>query len=268
MPSQNIELPPLRSILSDIQPTQHQQQFQHPVTSANTQLLFAAAAAAAAATTPPTTTNTNNLQQQQYFNPNYFNNNSNYLFTPANSITPSRTNSFSNTNSTTFIQQPLTPVSRRSSIKDSPSTPLLNQEVSTSNTTTNSKKCRCRNFTNKGRHIPRPRNAFILYRQHLHHTLFGKAKNLLLEQGSFKTNSQVSREIGQKWRNLPTDEKQYWHDLAKKEKELHKLKYPNYKYLPRKNSAPSTTTNTSTTTTNDSFRSSHLNNNCKYCDDN
>ncbi|EDO17348.1 hypothetical protein Kpol_1062p60 [Vanderwaltozyma polyspora DSM 70294] len=93
---------------------------------------------------------------------------------------------------------------------------------------------KCRNFTENGHKIPRPRNAFILFRQHLHHSIFGSDKDLLLTQGSFKANSQVSREIGNRWRELPPEEKNYWHELAKKEKELHKLKYPNYKYLPKK----------------------------------
>lgn len=102
-------------------------------------------------------------------------------------------------------------------------------------TTVTKKKCNCNcNCKYHSRYIPRPKNAFILYRQHLHQFLFPKDKSLLDTQGSFKTNSQVSREIGHRWRSLPPDEKKYWQDLADNEKELHKEKYPDYKYVPRK----------------------------------
>lgn len=99
-------------------------------------------------------------------------------------------------------------------------------------------KCTCNKSINEKfngihTHIPRPRNAFILFRQHLHHSLFPKNKELLDKEGSFKTNSNVSREIGQRWRALDEDDKKYWQDLAQKEKEWHKKKYPNYKYTPR-----------------------------------
>ncbi|CCE62307.1 hypothetical protein TPHA_0C01510 [Tetrapisispora phaffii CBS 4417] len=96
------------------------------------------------------------------------------------------------------------------------------------------KRCRCRNYTKAGKHIPRPRNAFILFRQQMHGEMFGKYKNLLVSHGSFKTNSIISKEIGQKWRALSDKEKERWHELAKKEKEEHKLKYTDYKYIPRR----------------------------------
>lgn len=91
--------------------------------------------------------------------------------------------------------------------------------------------CNCKSHSN---YIPRPKNAFILYRQHLHQFLFPKDKAQLGSQDSFKTNSLVSREIGRRWRSLSPEEKKYWQDLANNEKELHKEKYPGYKYVPRK----------------------------------
>ncbi|CAH02434.1 Rox1p [Kluyveromyces lactis] len=89
-------------------------------------------------------------------------------------------------------------------------------------------------------HIPRPRNAFILFRQHWHQQVFDQEKEKITTDtsqgtsklGSFKANSQASRDIGRKWRSLPDSEKKYWLDLAKQEKEAHKKKYPDYKYLP------------------------------------
>lgn len=91
--------------------------------------------------------------------------------------------------------------------------------------------CNCKGHSN---YIPRPKNAFILYRQHLHQFLFPKDKAMLGSQDSFKTNSLVSREIGRRWRSLSPQEKKHWQDLADNEKELHKEKYPGYKYVPRK----------------------------------
>ncbi|SMN19983.1 similar to Kazachstania africana KAFR_0G02830 hypothetical protein [Maudiozyma saulgeensis] len=96
------------------------------------------------------------------------------------------------------------------------------------------KKCTCKKSSGSAEHIPRPRNAFILFRQHLHYSIFPKDRYMLVTQGSFKTNSEVSREIGKRWRQLPAEEKKYWQDLAQKEKEMHKQKYPDYKYAPRK----------------------------------
>lgn len=96
------------------------------------------------------------------------------------------------------------------------------------------KKCTCKKSPGSAEHIPRPRNAFILFRQHLHYSIFPKDRYMLVTQGSFKTNSEVSREIGKRWRELPADEKKYWQDLALKEKEMHRQKYPDYKYAPRK----------------------------------
>ncbi|CAR24356.1 Rox1p [Lachancea thermotolerans CBS 6340] len=99
-------------------------------------------------------------------------------------------------------------------------------------------KCVCRNNTKTGHHIPRPRNAFILFRQHLHQQLFAKQSSYCENaEASFKTNSQISREIGQRWRELTDDDRRHWQDLAAKEKELHRKRYPDYKYIPRKSRA-------------------------------
>ncbi|QLQ80509.1 hypothetical protein HG537_0D05090 [Torulaspora globosa] len=87
---------------------------------------------------------------------------------------------------------------------------------------------------NQSRYIPRPRNAFILFRQHLHQSLFSEHKASLNSLGSFKNNSLVSREIGKRWKALSPEEKKYWQDLASTEKALHRQKYPDYKYIPRR----------------------------------
>ncbi|RKP28559.1 high mobility group box, partial [Metschnikowia bicuspidata] len=70
----------------------------------------------------------------------------------------------------------------------------------------------------------RPRNAFILFRQKYHQSVFGKY--------SRRSNSEVSKQLGIRWRNLLPEEKEHWNQLAKAEKEMHQKLYPKYKYTP------------------------------------
>ncbi|GMF63291.1 unnamed protein product [[Candida] boidinii] len=85
-------------------------------------------------------------------------------------------------------------------------------------------KCTCKQ---EGNRIPRPRNAFILFRQKHHQAL--------LEEGNvIRTNLDVSKELGRRWRELPQDQKDYWNKKAEEEKKRHAEKYPGYKYTPRR----------------------------------
>lgn len=87
-------------------------------------------------------------------------------------------------------------------------------------------KCTCKQ--NDSKRIPRPRNAFILFRQK-HHLA-------LIEEGNqVKSNPEVSKELGRRWRALEPAEKDYWNNLAEEEKRLHAEKYPGYKYTPKRN---------------------------------
>lgn len=86
-------------------------------------------------------------------------------------------------------------------------------------------KCTCKLNANR---IPRPRNAFILFRQK-HHQL------VLDESLVIRTNPEVSRELGRRWKELPPDEKEMWNQLAEEEKKNHAKKYPGYRYTPRRN---------------------------------
>lgn len=88
-----------------------------------------------------------------------------------------------------------------------------------------SEKCVCKSSANR---IPRPRNAFILFRQKHHQSV--------LDEGSvIRTNPEVSRELGRRWRALLADEKEHWNNLAEEEKKNHAKKYPGYRYTPRRN---------------------------------
>lgn len=85
-------------------------------------------------------------------------------------------------------------------------------------------RCTCKLNPNR---IPRPRNAFILFRQKYHQLV-------LDELTEAKTNPEVSRELGRRWRSLSPHEREHWTNLAEEEKKNHAKKYPNYRYTPRR----------------------------------
>ncbi|KAM9914505.1 hypothetical protein OXX69_000575 [Metschnikowia pulcherrima] len=87
-----------------------------------------------------------------------------------------------------------------------------------------SDRCMCKRLEN---HIPRPRNAFILFRQKHH-------QSVLRESPKLKTNPEVSREIGNRWKKLSVEEREHWNALADEEKRNHAKKYPDYRYKPRR----------------------------------
>jgi hypothetical protein len=74
-------------------------------------------------------------------------------------------------------------------------------------------------------HIPRPPNAFILFRSY-----FIKSQHVSSE---VETNhSTLSKIIGLTWKNLPDEERQIWHAQAKVALEDHKRKFPSYAFKP------------------------------------
>ncbi|EKM77877.1 hypothetical protein AGABI1DRAFT_60798 [Agaricus bisporus var. burnettii JB137-S8] len=74
-------------------------------------------------------------------------------------------------------------------------------------------------------HIPRPPNAFILFR-----SSFIKSQHVSTE---VETNhSTLSKIIGLTWQNLPEQERQVWHAKAKAALEEHKRKFPQYAFRP------------------------------------
>ncbi|KAI9748311.1 MAG: NAD(P)H-dependent D-xylose reductase (XR), partial [Chaenotheca gracillima] len=74
--------------------------------------------------------------------------------------------------------------------------------------------------------IPRPRNAFMLYRQHLQSSVVAQNPGL--------ANPEISKIIGKTWREESQEVKRYWDSLAEEEKTRHHQQYPNYKYQPRR----------------------------------
>lgn len=74
-------------------------------------------------------------------------------------------------------------------------------------------------------HIPRPPNAFILFR-----SAFIKSQHVSSE---VETNhSTLSKIIGLTWKNLPNEERQIWHARAKVALDDHKRKFPSYAFKP------------------------------------
>lgn len=78
--------------------------------------------------------------------------------------------------------------------------------------------------------IPRPRNAFILYRQHHQQNIIARNPGL--------NNPDISKIIGEQWKALSEEHKKVWQDLAQEEKARHHEQYPDYRYQPRRGGKP------------------------------
>ncbi|KAK6528250.1 hypothetical protein TWF281_009497 [Arthrobotrys megalospora] len=74
--------------------------------------------------------------------------------------------------------------------------------------------------------IPRPRNAFILFRQHHH--------SAVMAQNPGKSNPAISKIIGDMWKNATEDTRKEWQNHADEEKRQHMARYPDYRYQPRR----------------------------------
>lgn len=75
-------------------------------------------------------------------------------------------------------------------------------------------------------HIPRPPNHFILWRAAFCKDQKNHATGKLIPQ------SIVSKQAGQIWASLPAAQKSFWVNEAKKAKQAHMAKYPDYKFSP------------------------------------
>ncbi|OJD35942.1 hmg box protein [Diplodia corticola] len=74
--------------------------------------------------------------------------------------------------------------------------------------------------------IPRPRNAFILYRQHHQAAIVAQHPGL--------ANPEISKIIGEQWKSQPEAVRNEWKALAEEEKLRHQQQYPEYRYQPRR----------------------------------
>lgn len=74
-------------------------------------------------------------------------------------------------------------------------------------------------------HIPRPRNAFMLFR-----SAFAAAQKI--SSSIEHDNRHITRVIAHCWNRLSEAEKQVWRDKAAVEKLQHAERYPNYRFSP------------------------------------
>lgn len=74
-------------------------------------------------------------------------------------------------------------------------------------------------------HIPRPRNAFMLFR-----SAFAAAQKISVKIE--RDNRHITRIIAHCWNSLSDAEKQVWRDKAAVEKAQHAERYPNYRFSP------------------------------------
>ena len=74
--------------------------------------------------------------------------------------------------------------------------------------------------------IPRPANAFILYRKHHHQRIRGADPDV--------KNNDISKMVGALWAEEKKEVKDYWQRKAADLKAEHAKAYPDYQYTPRK----------------------------------
>lgn len=74
--------------------------------------------------------------------------------------------------------------------------------------------------------IKRPLNAFIIWSK--------KRRRVIANENPQMHNFDISRKLGLEWQKLSEEEKSFYFEEAKRLKEEHKERYPNYKYQPRK----------------------------------
>jgi hypothetical protein len=84
-------------------------------------------------------------------------------------------------------------------------------------------------------HIPRPRNAFILFRCD-----FVAQKKIPASVEPDHRN--ISRIVGRIWKAMSDEDRRPWVEEAKKERERHKRLYPEYRYSPTSASVAAATT--------------------------
>ena len=84
-------------------------------------------------------------------------------------------------------------------------------------------------------HIPRPRNAFILFRCD-----FVAQKKIPASVEPDHRN--ISRIVGRIWKAMSEEDRRPWVEEAKREREKHKKLYPQYRYSPTSASAAAATT--------------------------
>jgi len=116
------------------------------------------------------------------------------------------------------------PKSKTPSSTDAKVSSTTTSTTTTTNTTTRLSAYRKRKADKN--YIPRPKNCFMAYREHI--------KEKFLSENPGMNNKVVSVLAANMWNNEPEDVKELWRERAKQLKIEHKLKYPDYKFKPQK----------------------------------
>ena len=78
-------------------------------------------------------------------------------------------------------------------------------------------------------HVPRPRNAFIIYRCEYTHKYLANGGS---ERASDFAKRSLSKRAGEAWRNEKPETVQYYKSLAEEERALHRMNHPDYRFRP------------------------------------
>ncbi|TFK63608.1 hypothetical protein BDN72DRAFT_861977 [Pluteus cervinus] len=86
-------------------------------------------------------------------------------------------------------------------------------------------------------YIKRPENAFILFRRKCceeRQAALDEAAAEGAAPSKKQRQADLSKTISLQWKTLPTEERQYWEQMAKERKKEHEQMYPNYVYRPQR----------------------------------
>lgn len=85
----------------------------------------------------------------------------------------------------------------------------------------------------KGKHIPRPPNAFILFRSDIIRQ-YKEAQKTSPQGTEEKKQQTFSKVAGEAWRNLSDEGRQVYVDMAEAKKVAHQERFPEYRFAPKR----------------------------------
>ena len=82
-------------------------------------------------------------------------------------------------------------------------------------------------------HVPRPRNAFIIFRCHFTEKYVASGGSERASDIEKKPKS-LSKRAGEAWKNETAETKLYYKRLANEERTRHRIEHPNYRFRPKR----------------------------------